>query len=89
VDGFCSLDGAGVLVTKPAGPGRELIINAKAEGSVRVSAVDAAGKALLTAAPFTGDAVEHRVEWPAALPGGPVRFRFELQNASLYSFSLR
>ena len=88
VDGFCSLDGTGVLVTKPAGPGRELIINAKAEGSVRVAVIDGSGKALFTAAPFTGDSTEHRIDLPV-LPNGPIRFRFELQNASLYSFSLR
>ena len=77
--------------------GRELVINysTSAFGSVRVELQDAAGSALdgyaLNQCPVLyGDAIEHTVSWESgpdvsALAGRPVRLRFALTDADLYS----
>ncbi len=99
-DGFASMDAdaeGGVLTTRPVKfSGKHLFVNlAAADGELRVEALDEAGKVI---APFTKenckplgvDAVTQMVSWKDAdisrLSGKPVRFRFHLQNGSLYSF---
>ena len=100
-DGFVSVNagyGGGELVTRPLTfEGRELVINysTSAFGSVRVELQDEAGSALdgyaLNQSPVLyGDAIEHTVSWESgpdvsALAGRPVRLRFALTDADLYS----
>lgn len=100
-DGFASLDAGdapGVVTTKPlegcAGP---LEVNfAAPDGSLRVEALDAAGDVIPgygrdACAPLTGDHVQARVTWEGRdrLPdaAGPIRLRFVMRNAALYSFA--
>jgi hypothetical protein len=105
VDGFVSIHAAadgGQLVTKPLRfAGRTLTINAatSAGGRIRVEVQDAAGQpiqglCLADCQPFSGDAIEHAVSWTGAaqlemLVGKPIRLRFELQAADLYSLQFR
>lgn len=96
-DGFVSVhsNGAGALVTKPLTfAGSKLALNIKSQGRTRVEVQDAAGKPLpgLTlddCLPITGDQIEHVVSWRGgdlgAIAGKPVRLRFELENADLFS----
>mgnify|MGYP005835242673 CR=1 FL=1 len=99
-DGFASLDAgdvAGTVLTKRLrGAKGPLRVNADAKGGwLKVEAQDADGRALPGYAiddcrAITGDGVDQVVSWrdrnelPAA--DGPVRLRFVLQKASLYSF---
>lgn len=101
VDGFASLaagfDG-GRVTTKPiVFDGSTLHVNAKADFYARVVAevLDEAGKPIAgytadDCVPITGDSVDHEVQWKqaklAALAGRPVKLRFHLVNAHLYSF---
>ena len=101
VDGFVSVHASaagGQLVTKPLlFAGTKLTINAAtaAGGRIRVALEDADGVPLdgLTLAdcqPFRGDAIEHTMTWTGgsnvgSQAGKPVRLRFELQDADLYS----
>ena len=101
VDGFVSVHASaagGQLVTKPLRfAGTKLTINAAtaAGGRIRVEIQDAGGQAidglaLADCQPFSGDAIEHAVTWTGganvgSLAGKPVRVRFELQEADLYS----
>nr|MDQ3622611.1 hypothetical protein [Verrucomicrobiota bacterium] len=97
VDGFVSASaaGAGTLVTKPLTfTGAKLSLNIASKGSSRVQLQDAAGHpvpgfALKDCTPITGDLIDHSVTWkggsPAALAGRPVRLRFALEEADLYS----
>ncbi len=64
------------------------------KGETRVELQDAAGQAipgfaLEDCAPVTGDFIDHSVTWKggslAALAGKPVRLRFELRGADLFS----
>lgn len=100
-DGFVShaagADG-GTLTTRPLRfSGRHLFVNAAAAGGeLRVEALDAAGNPLghcsrERCAPVTGDATQQAVTWGNAggleeLAGRPVRLRFHLRDAALYSF---
>lgn len=100
IDGFVAVEApdAGTLTTKPlVFFGDTLVVNADAdEGSVVVEALRADGNPLpgFTAAdctPLTTDNVRHVVEWGsradcALLQGSPIRLRFHLQRAKLYSF---
>ncbi len=101
VDGFVSLRGTGQggsLVTKPlVFEGDELQLNVATQdgGSVRVELQNTAGKpldgfALSNCQPLQGDSIEQAVVWSggklSSLAGKPVRVRFEVNNADIYSF---
>ena len=100
-DGFVSLDAdetEGVITTKPfadaAGP---LSVNYTAQGGgvLRVEVLDEAGGVISgysreDCAPLTGDSIRQIVTWKerSELPKDttPLRLRFVLSNAALYSF---
>jgi hypothetical protein len=100
-DGFASLDAGthvGMLTTHPlAGLRGPLRVNYRATGgSIRVEILDAAGKPLSGFScddcdPLGGDSVDQEVTWKGSnrLPDGqePLRLRFVLERASLYSFA--
>ena len=102
LDGFVSAFGpmkGGELITKPlkfAGSKLTLNFSTSAAGSVRVEIQDAGGTAIegfaLADCPDVfGDAIERTVTWKggadvSALAGRPVRLRFQLKDADLYSF---
>ena len=104
-DGFVSVNAAyagGELLTRPLTfEGRDLVINysTSAFGSVQVEVQDEAGSPLdgysLAQCPVIyGDAIEHTVSWEggsdvSALAEGPVRLRFVLKDADLYSIRFR
>ncbi len=101
IDGFVSVQApasGGEMLTKPlVFDGRRLIINfaTSAAGSLRVEIQDTAGTpapgfALADCPDVFGDAIEHPVEWKgdddvSPLAGKPVRLRFVLRDADLYS----
>jgi hypothetical protein len=100
-DGFVSVHAphsGAELITKPlVFDGSRLVINfsTSAVGSVRVEMQDATGKPLAgftldDSAEIFGDAIEQTVRWSAGrdvsrLAGVPVRLRFVLHDADLYS----
>lgn len=100
-DGFVSANASekgGVLLTKPLlFTGSRLVINysTAAAGSVQVEIQDADGApipgyALADCPPVWGDAIEHTVVWKEGsdvgrLAGRPVRLRFVMKEADLYS----
>jgi len=104
LDGFVSLDAAdeGELVTKSLScDAQALWVNADAAGGeVRAEVLDAStmaplpGLSLNDCAPITEDTIRGRVAWREECPidraaqGRPVRIRFRLRRASLYSFWL-
>jgi len=103
VDGFASLDahhGGGIVETKPLSfTGKQLFLNcAAAHGEIRVEALDPNGKVFLGYAkqdcrPIRQDKITQPVTWKkhrnlAALKGKPVKLRFHLNRASLYSFEI-
>ena len=74
--------------------GSKLSLNIASQGRTRVELQDASGKPLPgftldDCAPLVGDHIEQAVSWKgaalAALAGQPVRLRFELQDADLFS----
>jgi len=96
-------DKEGTLVTKPFYcEGRDLIINADARGGqIAVAVLDEAGNQTgnldgfkkIDCALFDGDAVRHKVTWRdnislEALRGQPIRLKFYMQQAKLYSFAV-
>ncbi len=100
-DGFASLDagveGGSVTTRKLAGATGALHVNCTtaADGSVRVEVQDANGDVVPGYAesdctPLQGDLLDSAVVWGprTILPAGvsPLRLRFALQNASIYSF---
>ena len=103
LDGFVSLHAplaGGELTTKPLRfAGRRLSLNyaTSAAGSVRVEIQDASGQplpghSLNDCLEHYGDSVHQIVAWKggsrvSALAGQPVRLRFVLKDADLYSFS--
>lgn len=105
LDGFASVNApleGGELVTKPFRfTGAELEINysTSAAGQVRVELQDAAGKAipgftLADCAPIWGDEIARVVKWKSgsdvrALSAKPVRLRFEMSDADLFSIRFR
>jgi len=105
VDGFVSVQAplsGGELVTKPVVfEGRELVINysTSAAGSVQVEVQDAEGNpidgfALAQCREIFGDDIARVVSWEggsdvSALAGRPVRLRFVLKDADLYSVRFR
>lgn len=104
-DGFCSLHAVGErgeVVTKPlVFSGKELVVNyaTSAIGGIRVAIEDASGKshksfALDDCPVIYGDEIEHVVRWNSgsdvsSLAGKPVRLRFEMLDADLYSIRFR
>ena len=103
VDGFVSAhsSGSGGVVTEPLTfAGRQLEINYATGngGSVRVEVQDADGKpiqglALSDCVPMQSDSIEAMVRWNGGVLdewiGKPVRIRFALENADLYSYRFR
>lgn len=98
-DGFASLDArgeTGTVTTKRLASARgPLRVNAAAaDGSVRVEVLTADGGPIPgytreDCVPITGDHIDAQVTWKSQneLPQrGPVRLRFVLENASIYSF---
>ncbi|MGB9619615.1 MAG: hypothetical protein ACPL7K_04305, partial [Armatimonadota bacterium] len=104
-DGFVSIyAGAkpGTMTTKPLRfQGRELVINysTSSAGGIRVEIQDASGKpvpgyALADCPVIYGDELERTVKWTggsdlSTLSGKPVRLKFELTDADLYSIRFR
>jgi hypothetical protein len=104
-DGFVSVNapfGGGELVTKPIRfSGRELVVNyaTGAAGGIRVeiqdeSGVPVPGYTLDDAAETIGDEIERVVAWKngpdvGKLAGQPVRLRFVMKDADLYSIRFR
>lgn len=105
LDGFVSVHApmaGGEVLTKPLTfKGRELVVNhsTSAAGSLRVEVQDVQGRpieglALEESLEIFGDAVEQPVVWEddavlGRLAGEPVRLRFVLKDADLYSFRFR
>lgn len=100
-DGFVSVHApyrGGEIVTKPlVFSGSNMFINAatSAAGSIQVEILDSSSKpidgfALSRASTFYGDKIDQSVTWQGAsvkaLMGCPVRLRFLLKDADLYSF---
>jgi hypothetical protein len=102
LDGFVSVNApmsGGEIITKPlVFTGKKLLLNfsTSAAGGVQVEIQDAEGKVLpgfsLADCPVVfGDSVERTVYWKkgadvSVLNGKPVRLRFVLKDADLYSF---
>ena len=102
-DGFVSVNAphaGGELTTKPLTfSGAKLVVNfsTSAVGSLRVEIQDANGKplpgfALAECPEIYGDEIARAVKWPSGadlgqLASQPVRLRFVLKDADLYSFS--
>ena len=105
VDGFVSVYAkmaGGEMVTKPlVFQGRQLAMNysTSTAGSVRVEIQDEKGApiegyALGQCPPIYGDAIEEAVKWRGGsdvskFAGKPIRLRFELKDADLYSIRFR
>jgi hypothetical protein len=105
IDGFVSVHaplGGGEFVTRPLTfAGNELAINfsTSAAGSISAEIQDAGGDpidgfALKDCPEIIGDELERRVRWAkesevGRLAGRPVRLRFVLKDADLYSFRFR
>ncbi len=103
-DGLVALsasDAEGEVVTRPIKfGGKTLVLNYRTarEGAVRVELQDAAGEAIdqfagESAAVLRGDELAVRVAWPSGsdlsrLAGQPVRVRFLLKDAVLFSLRL-
>lgn len=104
-DGFTSVNApyrGGELLTKPLKfAGKELVLNfaTSAAGGVKVEVQDANGKplpgfTLADAREQIGDDIERVVRWNsqavlASLSGQPVRLRFVMKDADLYSLRFR
>ncbi len=101
-DGFASLDAGAsvgdVITKKLQGMSGTLRVNyaAAAGGSLKVEVLDALGQPLpgydlQNCVVLTGDSVDQAVSWGSrnTLPNGadPLRLRFVMQKASLYSFA--
>lgn len=105
IDGFVSLQApllGGECLTKPLSySGSKLLINyaTSAAGSIRIEIQDANGKPLpgftLAECPkMFGDSLERTVGWKGGcdvgkLAGRPVRLRFQLKDADLYSIRFK
>jgi len=92
----------GALVTRPIlFEGKQLTLNfsTSAAGSIRVEMQDVDGKpladlALADCTEVFGDSLQRVVTWKAgtdvsAMAGKPIRLRFVLRDANLYSFRFR
>ena len=104
-DGFVSVNApyaGGELITHPLRfEGSELVLNAatSAAGGMYVELQDASGRplpgySLSDSVEWYGDEIEHVAAWKkgsdvSALAGKPVRVRFALKDADLYSIRFR
>jgi hypothetical protein len=104
-DGFSSVNApyaGGSMTTRPLTfAGRELVLNyaTSAAGTVRVELLDTAGKpvaghTLDECDPIIGDEIERVATWKAnpdvsKLAGTPVRLRFVMNDADLFSIRFR
>lgn len=97
-DGFVSYDAVGkegILTTWPLTfSGKELFVNADCQ-NLRVEVLDTEGNVIdgmsaQECRPFKGDSTIARITWErgilSSVCGKPVRFRFIMENGSLYSF---
>lgn len=100
VDGFVSIHAGaeeGELLTKPLlfkGDKLELNYVTAPTGSLRVELQDAEGKAVAETEEMKGDAIDQPVTWKTGrtlrtLAGQPVRLRFVMKDADVYSFRFR
>jgi hypothetical protein len=103
LDGFVSVDadGEATLITRRfIAIGDTLVVNAKADqGAIRVEAIDALGRVIKgfskdDCKPITGDNVRHVVSWKGGsnchpLQARPIKLRFHLKQAKLYSFEFQ
>jgi hypothetical protein len=102
LDGMVSLDAGdqeGCVETVPLKlAGDEICINADAsQGRVAVEVADETGKplpgyTLAECIPLKKDAIRHVVRWNKTtrlITDRPVRLRFHLQNAKLYSYTIK
>lgn len=105
LDGFASINAplsGGEMVTRPIRfEGNRLVINysTSAAGRLRVEIQDANGQpipefSLSKCDEIYGDQLEHTVSWQdqhnvADIEGSPVRLRFVLEDADLYSFAFQ
>ena len=105
VDGFVSVTApmqGGELLTRPlifAGGTLEINFSSSAAGSIRIEVQDSAGRALEGFAlddsfEIFGDQLDRVVEWKSGaqlgpLAGKPVRLRFVMKDADLYSLRFR
>ncbi|MHC5061579.1 MAG: glycosyl hydrolase family 32, partial [Planctomycetota bacterium] len=99
-DGFASMDASGkpgILTTRPVTfKGKNLFVNVDCpEGELKVEVLDKDGDVvepftLANCEPVSVDKTLVQVNWKKKdlkrLAGKPVRFRFHLENGSLYSF---
>lgn len=97
-DGFAGYepttnDAAGTILTRPiVCTGKQLTVSADAAGgSVRVSVLDAEGRALVTGGAIAGNATDQAVSWPRGKGlsdhiGRKIRLRFKIESAKLYAF---
>jgi hypothetical protein len=97
-DGFASMDGRGVLVTRPLRfSGGHLFVNGAFAGAeLRAGVEDEDGRPLpglspAESIPVTGDLTRLPVRWKTAgalsrVAGRPVRLRFETTGGALYAF---
>ncbi len=102
MDGFASLNGpygGGELITKPlVFSGSELVVNfaTSAAGSVGLELLDVEGRplqgmSLENHCTFVGDEIDGKARWKngadlAKLAGSPIRMRWVLRDADVYSF---
>jgi len=100
IDGFVSVQAplsGGEVVTKPLiFEGRALAVNfsTSGAGSLQIEIQTPEGEILGDSAEVYGDALEHVVKWKdsvdiGALAGKPVRLRFVMKDADVYSFRFR
>ena len=101
LDGFVSVEGSGTLTTKPLvfiGDGLE--VNADATGgSLRVEVLDPEGNVIEgfskdDCEPLTANVIRHLLKWTGKddchlIQAQPIRLRFHLKNAKLFSFTPR
>ena len=72
-----SFAGQALRITADVAPG----------GSVKVSMVDRNGKPISSAKPVTETVTDGELQWSQKMSSGPMRLRFEISGAKLYSFS--
>ena len=101
LDGFCSLEASfdgGTVETKPVVlPPGELFVNCRSRwGRVTVEVLDKAGRRISggRSEPVVADSVRQKIIWPKSfslkkLAGRPIRLRFTLANAQLYSWGVK
>ena len=92
-------DTLGRVLTRPFKVGGNLFVNAKAKGQIRIEVRSAIrdepleGWTFDDCSPFSGDELADPIQWGTKhlndLKGKVVRLRFQLEDATLYSFDMR